>query len=89
MTNPWIMTGVAVLDAAAGGWVGYIIGRRPLTPEQVYKLMGRVVNLEAMEEQEKLNKVRMARNHVKSTRLDGGPNARVTKMRISRRGRRR
>jgi expansin (peptidoglycan-binding protein) len=52
-------------------------------------LMGRVVNLEAMEEQEKLNKVKMARNHVKSTRLDGGPNARVTKMRITRRGRRR
>jgi hypothetical protein len=88
MIIDWFEVAFAGLGAAVGGfvgfWNGYIIGRRPLTPEQVYKLMGRVVNLEAMEEQEKLNKVKMAR-----TRLDGGPNARVTKMRITRRGRRR
>jgi hypothetical protein len=44
--------------------------------------MDRVVNIEALEEHERLLKVRMARQGRKSMRTDGGPNAKVMKMRI-------
>lgn len=78
--------------AAYTGGLGFVLGRlspkRQLTPEEINRIMGRVVNMEAMEEHEKLNKVRMARNNVKSTRVDSGPPARITKMRVHRRGRR-
>jgi hypothetical protein len=84
-------TNMPVFDAVicsffAGGFIafglGYLVGRRPLTPDEVWRYMNRVVNLEALDEHEKLTKVRMARNNRKITRTDGGPNARISKMRV-------
>jgi hypothetical protein len=65
--------------------IGILIGRRkykPPTDEQVRKFMNRVVNIESIEEHEKLLKVRMARQGLKSVRTDGGPNAKITRMRV-------
>lgn len=56
--------------------------------EQVHNYMRRIVNLEEIEEHEKLTKLRMARNARKTTRVDSGPNATVMRMRLTRRPRR-
>lgn len=56
--------------------------------EQVRNFMERIVNLEELEEHEKLTKLRMERNRRKTTRVDSGPNARVMRMRLTRRPRR-
>ena len=50
--------------------------------EDIRKYMSRIVNMESIEERERLLKLRMARQGLKSTRLDGGPNAQITRMRI-------
>jgi hypothetical protein len=70
-----------------GGLIGYIFAKQPPDAEDIKKYMSRIVNMEAMEEHEKLVKVRMARNSVKSTRVDSGLNARVMRMRIRKRPR--
>lgn len=70
-----------------GGLIGYAFGKEPPDAEQIQKYMSRIVNLEAMEEHEKLVKLRMARNSVKTTRVDSGPNARIMRMRIKKKPR--
>ena len=68
------------------GWLmAYWLHFRKTDMELISKYMDRVVNIEAMEEHEKLLKVRMARQGLRSMRLDSGPNARITKMRAKRR----
>ena len=68
----------------AGGSTLTFFFTKPLqiSPEQVREMMNRVVNVESMEEHERLLKVRMARQGLKSMRVDGGQNARVMRMRI-------
>lgn len=58
---------------------------KPPTIEQVREFMDRVVNVEAIEEHEKLLKVRMARQGLRNIRVDGGPNAVVRRMRVIKR----
>lgn len=77
-----------------GGWVvaggvGFYIAwrhRHPPSSSEVQRFMKRVVDLEVIEEHEHLTKLRMMRNQRKSTRVDGGPNAKVTRMRVKKRG---
>jgi hypothetical protein len=55
--------------------------------ETIQKFFNRIVNVEELEEHEKLVKLRMERNRRKTTRVDSGPNARVMRMRLTRRPR--
>lgn len=80
-----VMAGVA---GAGIGWLGaFVLLRQPPNAEQIREYMSRIVNLEAIEEHEKLVKVRMMRNKLKTVRVDGGPNARVGTMRLRKRPR--
>jgi len=56
--------------------------RRPPTDEQVARYMGKVVNQEELEEHQRLLKFKMARNGLKSMRTDGGPNAKMLRLRV-------
>lgn len=76
---------MAILGFPAGLAVGYIIKAyfgNPPTDEQIYKYMGRIVNQEELEEHQRLLKFRMARNGQKTARFDGGPNARVMRVKV-------
>jgi hypothetical protein len=65
----------------AGMWFG-IRRPNPPTAEQVRDYMNRIVNMEAIEERERMLKLRMAREGRKTTRFDSGPNATISRMRI-------
>lgn len=86
------MTFNLTMAGSLGCWIGipigWYFGSRPPDASDIRDYMDRIVNIEAMEEHEKLVKLRMARNAVRTTRVDGGPNARVTKMRVNKVGRR-
>lgn len=67
------------------GWACSTIAERHKqipTDQQIATYMNRVVNQEEMSEHERITKFRMARNGRKTQRFDGGPNARITKMRV-------
>jgi hypothetical protein len=63
--------------------MAYWLHFRKTDMELFANFLNRIVNLEAIEEHERLLKVRMARQGLKSMRLDSGPNARVMRMRIA------
>jgi hypothetical protein len=76
----------SLLQGLLWGWLlAYWLHFRKTDMQLFANFMNRVVNMEAIEERERMLKVRMARQGLKSTRLDSGPNARVTKMRVRKR----
>ena len=64
-----------------GIWLGHRV-KRPPTDENLFKFMDRLVNQEELEERQRLLKVKMARANRRTIRFDGGPNAKVMRMRI-------
>lgn len=76
-----------------GGVIGWALAARVYRKEfdlvHIRKRMNRIVNLEEIEERERMLKVRMMRNGRKTTRLDSGPNARITRMRVTKGAKRR
>jgi hypothetical protein len=65
--------------------IGIYLGRRqriPPTDYQIAKYLDRVVNQEEVEERQRINKFRMARNGQKTVRFDGGPNAKVMPLKV-------
>jgi hypothetical protein len=79
---------IAGLVSGAGAVLFLRRGKaNPPTLEQVRKYMERVVNVEAIEEHEKLVKLRMMRQGLRNIRVDGGANAVVRRMRVTRRPR--
>lgn len=65
--------------------IGVWLGRRQRLPPNdadIARYMNRVVNIEELEERQRINKFRMARNGRKTQRFDGGPNAKIMRMRI-------
>jgi hypothetical protein len=77
------MTGGFFINGVLDGWLlAYWLHFRLTDAELLRRQMDRIVNIEAIEERERLLKFRMARQGLRSTRLDGGPNARVMRMRI-------
>ena len=78
-----VIEGVTVYAAGiATGGVAFHALLKPPDQEELRKFLTRVVNVEAVEERERLLKVRMARQGLKSVRTDGGPNAQIKQMRI-------
>lgn len=76
---------MAMFGFPVGIGVGYTIKSHfPTTPtdEQLYQFMGRIVNLEELEEHQRILKYKMARNGRKTMRTDSGPNAKVMRMRV-------
>jgi hypothetical protein len=69
---------------ACGLATGALLWFKPKLPtdKQIFDYMNRVVNQEEVEEHRRLLRVRMMRAGQKSIRLDGGPHARVMRMRI-------
>jgi hypothetical protein len=85
-----MMIAAAFVGGGLWGWlITYLYLKRGWTPrkEQIAEYMRRVVDLEELEEHEKLIKLRMERNRRKTTRFDSGPNARVMRMRLTKRRR--
>ena len=80
-TIEWIVLAAVPLSFTIGIWLGQRRGRRP-TDEQVARYMGKVVNQEELEEYQRLLKFKMARNGLKSMRTDGGPNAKMLRLRV-------
>lgn len=64
--------------------MGILIGRKQQRPtdQNIARFMNRVVNQEELEEQQRLNAYRMARNGRKTQRFDGGPNAKVMRLKV-------
>ena len=80
----WLQV-LALVGFPLGMILGYWLGthfKAPPSDEYLADYMGRVVNQEEMEEHIRLSRYRMARNGVKTQRFDGGPNARVMRVRI-------
>ena len=79
----------AALGMPLGITIGYF-GRRwvdkpgPPTDSQIAKYLGRIVNIEELESHQRLVRARMMRNKQSTLRFDGGPNAKVSKMRVRR-----
>lgn len=70
-----------VLGLVCGVWLGRR-QRQPPDDETIARYMGRVVNQEEIESNQRMLNYKMARNGRVSTRTDSGPNARVSKLRI-------
>ena len=69
------------LSVAVGVWIGRR-QRTPPTDAQIARFMGKIVNQEELEEHQRLLKFKMARNGLKSMRTDGGPNAKMLRLRV-------
>ena len=81
------MNDALIIFATAGFPLGVLVGfliKKPAPPtdEQLYQFMGRIVNLEELEEHQRILKYKMARNGRKTMRTDSGPNAKVMRMRV-------
>jgi hypothetical protein len=78
--------GYYVAGCATGGLVMFSVWRFS-TPQpdadELRKHMERIVNMEMIEEHERLLKFRMARSGLRSMRIDGGPNAVLRRMRLN------
>lgn len=71
----------------AGGFTVWWVMRFNQGPpglEHVRMFMSRIVNDEELEEHRKIRRVEMVRAGRKTTRADGGPNAKMLKMRVRR-----
>jgi hypothetical protein len=64
-----------------GIWIGQR-NAKPPTDEQVAKYLNRVVNKEEVEERQRIDKFRMARNGQKTVRYDSGPNAKIMPLKL-------
>jgi hypothetical protein len=78
--TPYLMAALPGMFAL-GVWLGQRRAKPP-TDEQVAKYMNRVVNQEEVEERQRINKFRMARNGQKTVRFDGGTNAKVMPLKV-------
>ena len=76
-----ILEGITVY--VAGFASAYLVINRHPEDEVIRKYMERIVNMETIEEHERLLKFRLARQGRRSLRVDGGPNAIVRRMRIN------
>lgn len=76
----WVVLLIAAA-LGAGYWAGWLMGRKPLSDEQIAKYMSRVVNLEEIEEYHRLLRFRLSGNGKSTIRVDSGPNARVMRAR--------
>lgn len=77
----------AAIAYPAGGlsvWWLMRFNQGPPGLEHVRMFMSRVVNDEELEEHRKIRRVEMVRAGRKTTRADGGPNAKQFKMRVRR-----
>lgn len=71
----------------AGGFTVWWVMRFNQGPpglEHVQQFMSRVVSDEALEENRKIRRLEMVRAGRKTTRADGGPNAKMLKVRVKR-----
>lgn len=76
---------IPVVCLVSGLLLGVWLGRRrgqPPDDETIARFMGRVVNQEEIESNQRMLRYKMARNGKTSTRTDSGPNARVSRLRI-------
>ena len=72
---------VVAVAFGLGVWAGKRSGPPP-TDAQIARFMGKIVNQEELEEHQRLLKFKMARNGLKSMRTDGGPNAKMLRLRV-------
>ena len=85
MTIHDAIMGLAVTGFPLGMAAGYAIRGMYIPPPSdadIAKFMGRVVNQEEMEEHERLTRVSMMRNGRKTQRFDGGPHAKVMRVKV-------
>lgn len=78
-----LVMGLAVAGFPLGMAAGYSIRgiyERPPDADDLRKALNRIVNMEEMEEHQRITKFRMARNGRKTQRFDGGPNAQQLRM---------
>jgi hypothetical protein len=79
----WIEIAEGITVYAAGFASAYLVINRKPEDQVIREFMERIVNMEAIEEHERLLKFRMARGGLRSMRVDGGPNAVMRKMRLT------
>jgi hypothetical protein len=79
-----IYTAVGFLAGGFSVWWVMRFNQGPPGLEHVRVFMSRVVNDEELEERRKIRRVEMVRAGRKTTRADGGPNAKQFKMRVRR-----
>jgi hypothetical protein len=84
-----IIAGLSVYSAGlASGVVIAYQSARPPTDEQIHRYMNKIVNQEEVEYHQRLLRLQLMRAGRKTTRFDGGPNAKIMRMSIRPRRRR-